>query len=179
MLDDLILARDPREASARQIEQDIRDASDALRDRTISCIYRYAQQTNVTVEEALSVLLYGRKPPPTVAAIKTAVAKRYRLTRIEMDSARRGRNVARPRQIAMYVAHKLTGHSLAGLGRMFNRDHTTVMHGINRVSSLLEEDADFAREVNALLSDFDMERRETKSPPKAANEGDFAMRKSA
>jgi chromosomal replication initiator protein len=68
-----------------------------------------------------------------------------------MYSARRARNVARPRQVAMYLAKQLTSRSLPEIGRKFGgRDHTTVMHGVKRVEQLRETDAAFAEDIDLL-----------------------------
>ena len=68
-----------------------------------------------------------------------------------MSSARRARNVARPRQVAMYLAKQLTSRSLPEIGRKFgNRDHTTVMHAVAKVQELMQQDAGFAEDVELL-----------------------------
>ena len=58
--------------------------------------------------------------------------------------------VARPRQIAMYLAKQLTSRSLPEIGRKFDRDHTTVMHAVRKVEELILEDASLAENVDAL-----------------------------
>ena len=64
---------------------------------------------------------------------------------------RRARAVARPRQIAMYLAKTLTSKSLPEIGRRFGgRDHTTVMHAVKRVESLAETDSQIAEDVELL-----------------------------
>ncbi|MGH7077743.1 MAG: helix-turn-helix domain-containing protein, partial [Acetobacteraceae bacterium] len=69
----------------------------------------------------------------------------------DMASSRRARAVARPRQVAMYLAKQLTSRSLPEIGRRFgNRDHTTVMHAVARVGQLMERDATFGEEVETL-----------------------------
>ena len=62
----------------------------------------------------------------------------------------RARNVARPRQIAMYLAKQLTSRSLPEIGRKFDRDHTTVMHAVRKVEELIIEDTSLAESVDAL-----------------------------
>jgi chromosomal replication initiator protein len=69
-----------------------------------------------------------------------------------MFSARRSRAVARPRQVAMYIAKRLTSKSLPEIGRKFGgKDHTTVMHAVKRVEELTVEDKDFAEDVELLI----------------------------
>ncbi|HJM60139.1 MAG TPA: helix-turn-helix domain-containing protein, partial [Alphaproteobacteria bacterium] len=68
-----------------------------------------------------------------------------------MSSARRAQMVARPRQVAMYLAKQLTQRSLPEIGRKFgNRDHTTVMHAVRKIDQLSQSDAGFAEDVELL-----------------------------
>lgn len=91
------------------------------------------------------------RPRLTVARIKEVVAAHFDLPIIEMTSARRSRQVARPRQIAMYLARELTPKSLPDIGRLFGgRDHTTVIWAIKQVESLIEADAEIANDVDLL-----------------------------
>lgn len=86
--------------------------------------------------------------PLSIAAIQQATAEHFRVALIEMVSARRARHVARPRQVAMFLARELTPLSLPNIGRRFgNRDHTTVMHAIRTVERLCVEDTAFAWRV--------------------------------
>ncbi len=68
-----------------------------------------------------------------------------------MHSARRARQVARPRQVAMYLSKLLTARSLPEIGRKFGgRDHTTVMHAIRKVEELMDDDAQIAQDVDVV-----------------------------
>ena len=68
-----------------------------------------------------------------------------------MHSARRARAVARPRQVAMYLAKQLTTRSLPEIGRKFGgRDHTTVMHAVKRIEELRQMDASLAEDIDLL-----------------------------
>ena len=92
----------------------------------------------------------------TVADIQEQVARFFRIPLIEMKSARRSREVARPRQIAMYLAKKLTTQSLPEIGRRFGgRDHTTVIHAIKRVESLCTSDEEVSRNVRFLVREIE------------------------
>ncbi|MBT6983497.1 MAG: chromosomal replication initiator protein DnaA, partial [Rhodospirillaceae bacterium] len=64
---------------------------------------------------------------------------------------RRARAVARPRQVAMYLAKQLTTRSLPEIGRKFGgRDHTTVMHAVKRIEELRQTDAALAEDIDLL-----------------------------
>jgi chromosomal replication initiator protein len=88
----------------------------------------------------------------TVDMIQKTVAEHYSLTQADLISERRARAVARPRQVAMWLAKQVTTRSLPDIGRRFGgRDHTTVLHAVRRIESLKAEDAVLARDVDALL----------------------------
>jgi chromosomal replication initiator protein len=68
-----------------------------------------------------------------------------------MTSARRARLVARPRQVAMYLAKQLTSRSLPEIGRKFGgRDHTTVMHAVRKIEELKAADRTLAEDIELL-----------------------------
>ena len=83
--------------------------------------------------------------------IQARVAEHYGLSINDLLGPRRARAVARPRQVAMYLAKTLTERSLPEIGRCFGgRDHTTVMHGVRRIETLRGSDERIARDVDAL-----------------------------
>lgn len=85
---------------------------------------------------------------PRVAEIVRMVADHYGVTVLDMRSHRRTRNLVDPRQVAMYLARTMTTASLPAIGRaMGGRDHTTVLHGVRRVSQDLERDGSLAAKV--------------------------------
>ena len=87
----------------------------------------------------------------TIEEIQRKVAEHYNIRLTDMSSARRARAVARPRQVAMWLAKQLTQRSLPEIGRKFgNRDHTTVMHAVSRIHELMARDAAFAEDVELL-----------------------------
>jgi len=76
----------------------------------------------------------GQAGPPRIADIQRAVAAAAGIDVADMLSERRARRVARPRQLAMWMAAKLTGYSTPRIGMMFARDHTTVLHALRCVN---------------------------------------------
>ena len=77
----------------------------------------------------------------TVDKIQNIVSNYFNIPLSEMLSQRRSRPLARPRQIAMYLAKKMTTRSLPEIGRRFaNRDHTTVIHAVKTITRLSEQD---------------------------------------
>jgi chromosomal replication initiator protein len=104
-----------------------------------------------TTQEVLHDILKAHDRRITIEEIQRKVSEHWNIRLTDMSSARRARNVARPRQVAMYLAKQLTSRSLPEIGRKFgNRDHTTVMHAVARVAELMERDAAFAEDVELL-----------------------------
>ena len=89
----------------------------------------------------------------TVDKIQNTVSNYFNIPLVEMLSQRRSRPLARPRQIAMYLAKKLTTRSLPEIGRRFaNRDHTTVIHAVKTITRLSEKDDEMKKNINQLRS---------------------------
>ena len=104
-----------------------------------------------TTKEVLHDLLRANDRRVTIEEIQKRVAAHFNIRMSDMHSARRARSVARPRQVAMYLAKQLTARSLPEIGRKFGgRDHTTVMHAVRRVDELRDHDAAFAEDVELL-----------------------------
>jgi chromosomal replication initiator protein len=90
-----------------------------------------------------------------VESIQNLVASHYNLNLKEMLSARRSRSLARPRQIAMYLAKQHTTNSLPDIGRKFsNRDHTTVIHAVKKIDELIKNDNDIKQSVIEIKKKF-------------------------
>ena len=83
--------------------------------------------------------------------IQRIVARQYNVSRADLLSSRRTANVVRPRQVAMYLAKALTLRSLPEIGRRFGgRDHTTVLHAVRKIESLVSTDNTLADEIELL-----------------------------
>ena len=104
-----------------------------------------------SAQELLRDLLRAQDRRVTIEEIQKKVAEHFKIRMADMVSARKQRAIARPRQIAMYLAKRLTSRSLPEIGRKFGgRDHTTVMHGVRRVEELMAGDRAFAEDVELL-----------------------------
>jgi|TARA_B100001093_G_scaffold461298_2_gene475649 chromosomal replication initiator protein len=89
----------------------------------------------------------------TVDKIQNNVSNFFNIPLAEMLSQRRSRPLARPRQIAMYLAKKMTTRSLPEIGRRFaNRDHTTVIHAVKTITRLSEKDEEMKKNIEQLRS---------------------------
>jgi chromosomal replication initiator protein len=104
-----------------------------------------------TTQDLLRDLLRANDRRVTIDEIQRKVADHFMMKPAEMHSDRRARAVARPRQIAMFLAKQLTQRSLPEIGRKFGgRDHTTVMHAVKKVEELMTNDQGFAEDVELL-----------------------------
>lgn len=93
----------------------------------------------------------NQTPSPSLERIKKMVARKYKITLIDMESARRTRDVVWPRQIACYLCATMTRRSLPAIGRAFgDRDHTTILHSRDKVAKLITEDIHLNEKILAL-----------------------------
>ena len=136
---------------ARRISSNVRELEGAL-----NRIAAYSTMTGRAIdlaftEEVLANVLRANQRRISVDEIQTRVAEHYRIRKAEMTSARRSREVARPRQVAMYLAKQLTPRSLPDIGRRFGgRDHTTVIHAVKQIEKLRAADAELDADVRLL-----------------------------
>ncbi|ODT76793.1 MAG: chromosomal replication initiation protein DnaA [Pelagibacterium sp. SCN 64-44] len=103
-------------------------------------------------EKTLADLIRARDAKRVrIEDILKAVSRHYKVPRNELLSARRSRDVVRPRQIAMYLAKALTARSLPEIGRRFGgRDHTTVLHSVRKVEQMIKDDLELGQEIELL-----------------------------
>lgn len=136
---------------ARKITSNVRELEGAL-----NRVVAYARLVGraVTLEfarETLADILRAHEKKVTIDEIQRRVADYYTIKLADMVSARRAREVARPRQVAMYLAKRLTPRSLPEIGRRFGgRDHTTVMHAVKRIDELRATDRELDADVTQL-----------------------------
>lgn len=92
---------------------------------------------------------------PTIREIQQATAATFGVTLLDLLSDRRALSITRPRQVAMWLASRATLHSLPTIGRVFGRDHTTVMHAIGRINGLMDGNTEFAATVRSLAAQME------------------------
>ncbi len=136
---------------AHKITSNVRELEGAL-NRLIAHANLFSRKITLeTTQEVLHDILKAHDRRVTIDEIQRKVAEHYNIRLTDMASPRRARNVARPRQVAMFLAKQLTSRSLPEIGRKFgNRDHTTVMHAVSRIGELMAHDASFADDVDLL-----------------------------
>ncbi len=137
---------------AARISSSVRELEGAL-----NRLVAYAQLNNevVTIAFAESVLgeaLRGSQRRVTIDEIQKAVSSHFDVKQLDLVSQRRAVAIARPRQIAMYLAKRLTTRSLPEIGRKFgNRDHSTVIHAVRRIEELRGTDSEIDGAVRSLM----------------------------
>jgi chromosomal replication initiator protein len=103
-------------------------------------------------KEILKDLLRSSERIVNIDDIQKKVASRYNIKISDMSSSSRSREVARPRQIAMYLCKILTPKSLSEIGKKFGkRDHTTIIHAVRTIEKLMIDDKEIAEEVDLLI----------------------------
>lgn len=91
-------------------------------------------------------------PRVLVSEIRDAVAAEFSLRAADLTGSRRSVGIARPRQLAMHIAARLTSRSLAEIGRLFGgRDHSTVIHAVRRIEELLATDPELSVARRSIL----------------------------
>ncbi len=155
-LPDVRVPADVLDLLAHRIHANIRELEGAL-NRVIA----YAQLTGQAIDLDFAVatlgdVLRGSQRRVTIDEIQKLVSQHFELKPLDLVSARRARAVARPRQIAMYLAKRLTTRSLPEIGRKFGgRDHSTVIHAVKRIEELRDTDRDVDNAVRVLTRELE------------------------
>jgi chromosomal replication initiator protein len=136
---------------AKHLRSNIRELEGALR-KILAYVRFHGKEVTIDVaKEALKDLLSIQNRQISVENIQKAVADFYGIKVADMYSKKRPANIAKPRQIAMYIAKELTQKSLPEIGELFGgRDHTTVLHAVRRINELRSLDSQLNHELHVL-----------------------------
>ena len=147
----IVLPNNVAEFLAQKISSNIRELEGSLKRIAAHSLLLSGHEITIDMtQDVLKDMLRSIDRKTTIDEIQKKVAEYFNISVKEMQSSRRARNVARPRQIAMYLAKQLTSRSLPEIGRKFDRDHTTVMHAVRKVEELIVEDTSMAESVENL-----------------------------
>jgi chromosomal replication initiator protein len=140
-----------KEFLSHRITSNVRELEGAL-NRVVAHAELVGREITLeTCQEVLHDILRANDRRVTIEEIQKRVSEHFNIRIADMHSARRARAVARPRQVAMYLAKQLTSRSLPEIGRKFGgRDHTTVMHAVKKVEELRQADSAFCEDVDLL-----------------------------
>ncbi|WP_154715783.1 chromosomal replication initiator protein DnaA [Sterolibacterium denitrificans] len=137
---------------AKNLRSNVRELEGAL-NRVLAYVNFNGKEVNMDVaKEALKDIFGATNRQLTLDLIQKTVADYYKLKVTEMHSKKRSRAIARPRQVAMWLARELTHHSLPEIGEAFGgRDHTTVLHAYRTINDLRSKEARLGNDVHVLM----------------------------
>ena len=137
---------------ATEITSSIREMVGAL-NRVLAFSKINTKSPNIyECKRILKDFINDNKKSINIESIQNIVAVYFNLNIQEMLSPRRSRSLARPRQIAMYLAKKYTTNSLPEIGRKFsNRDHTTVIHAVKKIDELIKNDNEIKHSITEII----------------------------
>lgn len=120
---------------AEKIQSNIRELEGAFI-RVIAYANLTGQKINKDLaKEVLKDVFSSKERPITPELVKKYICKHFNIKQADLESSKRSRNLAFPRQIAMYICRDMTSLSLPKIGESFgNRDHTTVLHACDKIS---------------------------------------------
>ncbi|NUT16451.1 MAG: chromosomal replication initiator protein DnaA [Cupriavidus sp.] len=136
---------------AKHLRSNVRELEGALRKILAFSNFHGKDITIEVTREALKDLLTVQNRQISVENIQKTCADFYNIKVADMYSKKRPANIARPRQIAMYLAKELTQKSLPEIGELFGgRDHTTVLHAVRKIADERSKDAQLNHELHVL-----------------------------
>ena len=145
---------------ANSIKDNIRKLEGALNRLLGYADLKHADLQSETItlpfaKEALRPYINIEKKAITIDTIQEFVSEKFDIAIEELKSKNNSPKVALPRQVAMYLAKKLTRSPLVEIGSAFGgKHHTTVLHSINKIERILQSDSDFSRKVNSYVEFF-------------------------
>jgi chromosomal replication initiator protein len=141
------IPQDVIEFVAKQVQSNVRELEGALT-RLIATSDMTGRPISVQFARDTLVDLVGRRTHITPSQVIETVAKFYNISVPEIVSASRSRELVQPRQVAMYLIRQETDASLPEIGGLLGgRDHTTVIHGVERIKERLENEEQLRRDV--------------------------------
>ena len=147
----MALTSDVLEFLADKITNNVREMEGALNRLAVHASLQDSEVTVDLVKDVLKDLLRTNSRKITIDEIQKKVVEHYNIKLSDMHSPRRSRSVARPRQVAMYLAKSITTRSLPEIGRKFGgRDHTTVIHAIKTIEEIMVNDPSLAEDIELL-----------------------------
>jgi len=141
---------------AENITSNIRQLEGAVKSIKARCELMNRKLDMELVVTAISDILRanpGLRPTPELIIEETA--NYYNVDVNDVKGQNRNKNFVLPRQISMYLIRKLTDNSLESTGKYFQgRDYTTVLHGVNKIESLVKQDKKFAETINSIIENI-------------------------
>jgi chromosomal replication initiator protein len=137
---------------AGRIKSNIRELEGSLTRMIAFCALTGREMGVDLAQEVLAELWGDEEKIITIEQVQRKVADFFGVRPSDLKAKNRTKAVAFPRQIAMYLARQLTHASLAEVGRAFGgKDHTTVLHAVDKIQTLLQEDPKLRKTVDGLI----------------------------
>jgi chromosomal replication initiator protein len=136
---------------AKNVRANVRELEGALRKVLAYSRFSHKDINIALAREALKDLLSIQNRQVGVENIQKTVADFYKIKVADMYSKKRPASIARPRQIAMYLAKEMTQKSLPEIGELFGgRDHTTVLHAVRKISAERQKNTELNQQLHVL-----------------------------
>lgn len=136
---------------AHKVVSNVRELEGALNIVLANALLMKKEITLDTAQEFLGDIVRANNKKVTIDEIQRKVADHFSIKLADMFSSKRAKQIAHPRQIAMYLAKHLTVSSLPDIGRKFGgRDHSTVIHAINKITKEIETNYELSEDVKLL-----------------------------
>jgi chromosomal replication initiator protein len=146
------LADDVAYLIASRVKSNIRELEGSLTRMIAFCALTGREMSVELAQEVLGELWGEEEKIITIEQIQRKVAEAYGLKLADLKAKNRTKAIAFPRQIAMYLARQLTHASLSEIGRAFGgKDHTTVLHAVDKIQVLLQEDPKLRKAIDGLI----------------------------
>jgi chromosomal replication initiator protein len=140
---------------ASKIKSNIRELEGALVRLIAFCSLKGSEITLVMAQETLHDILGPGEKTITIEMIQKMIADHFKMRVHDLKSKNNSKSVAEPRQICMYLCKQLTGASLPQIGREFgNKHHTTVLHSVNKIEELRQQDRELNKQIQVFLDSF-------------------------
>lgn len=146
-----ILPDDVRTYVATRVNSNVRELEGVVNQIVARSRFVNGRISLGMVKNILGALPTQPAPGPSISAIQQEVAETFGLTVSDLTARNNSRDIAHPRQIAMYLCKKLTNSTLSEIGRAFNKHHTTVMHGISKIQTNIAVDGDLRAQINGFI----------------------------
>jgi chromosomal replication initiator protein len=141
---------------ASKVKSNIRELEGSLVRLVAISSLRGLPISKMLAQDAMRNIIDSEQPPGiTIDRISRAVALHYKLSLEELKSKNNARQIAVPRQVAMYLCKRLTKHSFPEIGREFGgKHHTTVIHSVEKIDAVIKDDRNFHRVVSELIDNL-------------------------
>lgn len=152
----LILSNEIVEYVAKKLHTNVRELEGCINKIKAYNVLYNERPTLETAQQAISSVISENAPSAiSVDLIIDTVARYFNISVDEIKGQRRQATIATPRQIAMYISRELTNMSLAEIGSSFGgKDHTTVLHSINKISGIMDGDPKLSQTVHDLMENI-------------------------